>query len=208
VEFAFVNQIYAHRGFWAESETFPRLQKNSVEAFDRAQDFRFCIETDIRDYQGRVVISHDPVLAEKNLIDLKVLKNFEQDVALNIKADGLLSLFNFSNFPDNYFFFDGSIPEMQQYKSRNLKIATRVSDIEQISATSNLLWVDYFVNNLWFETFSALMISEKNYIFVSPELHNDPYLNFWNYMKPILVKNPNVKICTDFPLDLVRLLND
>ena len=55
--------ILSHRGYWKlESE------KNKPIAFDRSFSLGFGTETDIRDYRGKLVISHD--LADENSIQL------------------------------------------------------------------------------------------------------------------------------------------
>ena len=208
MEFSFLDQILAHRGFWSESKGLPQLEKNSIQSFQRAQKFGFGIETDIRDFNGRVVVAHDPVTGGGNLIDVKILRTFELAVALNIKADGLLDILNPSDLPSSYFFFDGSIPEMQRYKSKGFKSATRVSDLETESEISGIFWVDYFGDPSWLDRYLETINPANEYVFVSPELHGDPHYAFWNNVRPILQNNPNVKICTDYPLDLVRLLND
>ena len=48
-------KILAHRGFWADEE-----EKNTLSAFGKAFDSGFGIETDIRDRNGELVISHNP----------------------------------------------------------------------------------------------------------------------------------------------------
>ena len=48
-------KIIAHRGFWKiESE------KNTMLALERAIENGFGFETDLRDYAGKLVISHNP----------------------------------------------------------------------------------------------------------------------------------------------------
>ena len=47
-------QIISHRGFWKNDE-----EKNTLEAFQKSFSNGFGIETDIRDLDGRIVISHD-----------------------------------------------------------------------------------------------------------------------------------------------------
>ena len=59
------SRIMCHRGYWSGELGIAPLQKNSWEAFERAIDFGFGIETDLRDYAGSVVISHD-VPTEQN----------------------------------------------------------------------------------------------------------------------------------------------
>ena len=47
-------KILSHRGFWLNPE-----EKNKQISFKRAVDCGYGIETDIRDYNGKLVISHD-----------------------------------------------------------------------------------------------------------------------------------------------------
>ena len=101
----------AHRGFW----NF-QYGKNSEEAFIHALELGYGIETDIRDLDGDLVISHDPPLKEnKNLIDLNRFLslynkyNKNQTLALNIKSDGISKKISFllkKHKIDNYFIFD------------------------------------------------------------------------------------------------------
>ena len=51
--------ILAHRGFWTEP-----AEKNSREALERAFREGFGIETDIRDRNGALVVSHDPPVGD------------------------------------------------------------------------------------------------------------------------------------------------
>ena len=51
-------QLIAHRGFWLDPK-----EKNTEIAFSRALSHGFGIETDFRDLNGQLVISHDiPVI--------------------------------------------------------------------------------------------------------------------------------------------------
>ena len=47
-------KIIGHRGYWLQE-----TEKNSEVAFYRSLQNGFGIETDIRDYCGKIVISHD-----------------------------------------------------------------------------------------------------------------------------------------------------
>ena len=105
-------EVLAHRGFWSKEE-----DKNTLQAFKKAFDYGFGVETDLRDFCGKIVISHDmPKGNEISFEDLLIEMNGRNlPLALNIKADGLgqeilkfLEKYNHSN----YFTFDMSIPEM------------------------------------------------------------------------------------------------
>ena len=70
-------------------------EKNTFVAFERALDNGFGIETDVRDYDGKIVISHD--LPNSSCIDMQLshllkMKFFSGAcgrIALNIKSSGL-----------------------------------------------------------------------------------------------------------------------
>ena len=80
--------ILSHRGYWKEI-----YEKNQKIAFERSFSLGFGTETDIRDYKGNLVVSHD--IADDKCISVKELfeiyNKFDNTLplALNIKADGL-----------------------------------------------------------------------------------------------------------------------
>ena len=47
-------QIISHRGYWEKA-----AEKNSTVAFQRSFQLGFGAETDVRDFNGELVISHD-----------------------------------------------------------------------------------------------------------------------------------------------------
>ena len=47
-------QIISHRGFWKSKN-----EQNTIISFQRSFENGFGIETDIRDLNGKLVISHD-----------------------------------------------------------------------------------------------------------------------------------------------------
>ena len=57
-------EIISHRGYW-----FKNSEKNSDLAFRRSFSLNFGTETDIRDFDGELVISHD--VANKNCITVE-----------------------------------------------------------------------------------------------------------------------------------------
>ena len=80
--------ILAHRGYWKKLS-----ERNTEEALKKAFSKGYGIESDIRDYDGKLVISHDP--ANKNCMAaeelFKELTKYDNKLcfAINIKADGL-----------------------------------------------------------------------------------------------------------------------
>jgi len=116
--------IISHRGFWREKE-----EKNSSTAFDRSFSLNFGTETDIRDFNGDLVISHD--IANKTCLTLTEFlkiyksKNTNLPLALNIKSDGLhKKLYNFLKAHSilNYFVFDMSIPDTIMYLEEDMNV--------------------------------------------------------------------------------------
>ncbi|MCG6306599.1 hypothetical protein K6U21_20885, partial [Vibrio vulnificus] len=81
--------IIAHRGVW----TIP-LEQNTEEAFKSAFINGFGIETDLRDFNQNIVISHDmPKEGCMTFSDFISMASSNNNVtlALNIKSDGLQS---------------------------------------------------------------------------------------------------------------------
>ncbi len=80
--------ILAHRGCWRENS-----EKNTRAAFLRAFEAGYGIETDVRDLDGELVVSHDPArrgaMRWGELLDLYVEHGAPGQLAINIKADGL-----------------------------------------------------------------------------------------------------------------------
>ena len=81
----------------------------------------FGIETDIRDLDGKYVISHDPPIKTKEIIEFKkFLKIFKEKnknliLAINIKSDGIAkNIYDLclSEEISNFFIFDMSIPDL------------------------------------------------------------------------------------------------
>ena len=79
-------KILSHRGFWKNSD-----EKNKFSSFERTIKNGFGTETDLRDYNGEIVISHD--IANNNVLNLdhifSLFSDLELTLALNIKSDGL-----------------------------------------------------------------------------------------------------------------------
>ena len=59
--------ILSHRGYWKDVN-----EKNQQVSFERSFSLGFGTETDIRDYKGELVISHD--IADENCISVIFIK--------------------------------------------------------------------------------------------------------------------------------------
>ena len=201
--------ILAHRGIWNTNR-----MKNSREALFDAISLGFGIETDLRDLNGVLVISHDPAtygnsFPAEELFEYYVKVSSNVNLALNVKADGLQDLLSkcikkTGIQTDHIFVFDMSIPDLNQYVATKIPRYTRVSDIEPdplLIENCNGIWVDDFCGKL-----DNLMVipkylsSEIPVVLVSPELHGRGYEVTWEGIKiDFLHTNPLLSICTDFP---------
>lgn len=200
-------EIISHRGYWKNED-----EKNSILAFERSLYSGFGIETDIRDYKGVLVISHD--IADANAISLEqffaVYKSFDKNLplALNIKSDGLqlklkeaLKKYEI----ENYFVFDMSVPDTLLYLKHNARVFTRQSEYE-----TELIFYDRSVG-VWLDEFHSHWIDEsvliehiknqKRICIVSPDLHKRDYQREWNDYRSVekRVGCFNMMLCTDFP---------
>jgi len=204
-------KILSHRGYWKTSE-----EKNTLLAFERSFSLGFGTETDVRDLDGKLVISHDVPLSTNTPIlfsdFLKCYKSFNNDLplAINIKSDGLqlmlkqeLEQFNISN----YFVFDMSVPDTIGYLNSGLKVFGRESEYEtNVSFYSNILgvWMDEFEGH-WINEYKLKghLENGKLVCIVSPDLHKRNHLEEWADYKKIESQNlnyqENIWICTDFP---------
>ena len=83
--------ILSHRGCWKRSE-----EKNTLAAFKRSFSSGFGVELDVRDYCGKLIISHN--IPDSNSVDfsdfLKIYSEYSDKLylAINIKSDGLQEL--------------------------------------------------------------------------------------------------------------------
>lgn len=207
-------EIIAHRGLW-----FNEAEKNTLESFVGALENGFGIETDFRDFNGALVISHD--LPDENSIDvtefINLYKKYANNapIALNIKSDGLQMLINEmveeANFK-NFFVFDMSIPDMKGYIKHKLPVFTRLSEYEKIPAFYDKcdgVWLDSFENEWYNEIIIREILENKKKItIVSPELHGRNYQSLWELLKSSDVyKHHLMSICTDYPLEAKEFFN-
>lgn len=194
--------VLSHRGYWQELN-----EKNKEIAFQRSFELGFGTETDIRDRNGALVISHDmPDGSEMSLSDfLRIVDNRNLPFALNIKADGLiLPLVKQmqSTKLSNWFVFDMAVPDMYAYLKAGVPVFTRMSEVEKQPAwieQSAGVWLDAF-SDIWYDaqTIEDLLRSGKKVCVVSSELHGRNYEALWNLLLPIS-KHPLLMLCTDNP---------
>lgn len=200
-------KILSHRGYWKKEE-----EKNQKIAFERSFSLGFGTETDIRDFNGELVISHD-IADEKSMSVedfFKIYNKYDNTLplALNIKSDGLqvklkklLKEYNITE----YFVFDMSVPDGLQYLKQDIKAFTRESEYEEkpsFYAESTGIWLDEFKNH-WIneKVLEEHILNKKEICIVSPDLHKRDYDMEWQDYKNIENKlNINtIMLCTDYP---------
>ena len=199
--------IFAHRGLWKSRE-----DQNSKESLNLAFKSGFAVETDVRDYMGTLVISHDPLKSAESVNELKLSVN--QRFALNIKEDGLIS--HFQNKRDiilasSSFLFDGSMPQMYMIKKLGIPHALRISEFEsEIPWESQYLWIDGFESDWWMQNSQVISyLSKYHCIFVSPELHGRKYARAFDWFANLKDSQEyKFSVCTDHPTELSRLCGD
>ena len=200
-------QIIAHRGFWLKPE-----EKNTLGAFERALQNGFGIETDFRDLNGELMISHDPANSEcmkaASFFDLCNQYPNTDPHAINIKSDGLQSLLSphlASWSPDHYFVFDMSVPDTLGYIKKNINTYTRVSEYESyqdFAGKATGIWLDGF-HSEWYgiEQIRQYLVLGKSVAIVSPELHGRDYQPLWLMLKSLYTEEMSLMLCTDLPLE-------
>jgi len=199
--------IIAHRGYWLDSS-----EKNTEPAFIRALENSFGIETDFRDLNGELVVSHDiptiGTMKASQFIDLYRTHPVSAPIALNIKSDGLQDLINELMVRAEFksaFVFDMAVPDMRAYLKNNTPTFARLSEYEPHAVfldSCKGVWLDAFERR-WYDvhTFTFLLNQKKQIVIVSPELHGRAHLSLWEFIKTNnFHRNDLVALCTDFPM--------
>ncbi len=211
-------QILAHRGLWKKE-----IEKNSLDALIKSLDHGFGLETDIRDLNGRLVISHDLPTEDSavyldQLLDYYAKNKCQTTLGLNIKSDGLQDKLRLELKNHNitkYFVFDMSIPDTIGYLKSSMPVFIRRSEFEyhpQLVKLAQGVWLDELLGD-WIKTDMLLnLVSEsKTICIVSPELHGRSYLSQWHEIKNALklgCPTSQLLICTDFPIEFERFLSE
>ena len=143
------------------------------------------VEVDIRDYEDRIILQHDPFEDGEDFE--KYLREYNHGtIILNIKSERIeykvLELIKKYKIK-NYFFLDSSFPMIFNLcKDGEQNIALRYSEFEGFDTIINMqkkikwVWVDCFteipINNDIFKKFKSIGLK---LCFVSPELQNQEY---------------------------------
>lgn len=144
------------------------------------------IELDLRDYNGSIIVQHDPYKEGVLFEDyIKYLNNI--NLILNIKSEGIenkiINILNDNNYKGNYFFLDSSFPMIYSLsKGGNKNIALRFSEFEGLDTLINMkgkvdwVWVDVFTKiPLTLEISKKIKDLGYKICLVSPELQGREY---------------------------------
>ena len=196
--------ILSHRGYWKLEE-----ERNRAVALQRSFDLGYGTETDIRDIQGKLVISHDMPRGDEITFEevLQIMDGRNLPLALNIKADGmaeeLLRLLKQYNHT-NYFTFDMSIPDMVMQLKTELIVFTGLSDILSPAVLLDQakgIWLDCF-NSDWYDSklVDTYLEMDKSVCIVSADLHKRNIKRQWEIIKQCShFSSDSLMICTDYP---------
>jgi hypothetical protein len=197
--------VISHRGYWLEES-----ERNSCVAFDRSFKLGFGTETDLRDLNGQIVISHDmPTLDACTLdgfLDKYALQSGgSMPLALNIKSDGLANVLKkkLSTYSKlDAFVFDMSVPDMRGYIDAGIPYFTRMSEVERVPVWCEQaagIWLDSF-GDIWYDRslIEKLLSSGKRVCVVSPELHKRKFIHLWEMLSSF-ADAANLILCTDKP---------
>ena len=201
-------KIISHRGFWRAAD-----EKNTEAAFVRSFHAGFGVETDVRDLDGTLVISHEPPRLKGMVLTLnRFLAMYERHgnglpLTLRVRAEGLEETvaraardFELSD----YLLCATSVPDALAYLRRGLPVATRHSDHEPSPAFYGLatgVWIDAFGEDWATEgTVRAHLDAGKRVYLASPERHGRPHLPFWKSLRGWgLHRADGVMLGTDYP---------
>ena len=208
-------EIISHRGYWLKNS-----EKNTDIAFRKSFSLNIGTETDIRDFKGKLVISHD--IPNKDCITVdhffQIYKSLEinSSLALNIKSDGLQKLLLKSlnqNSINNYFVFDMSIPDTIMYLKKGMNVFIRQSEFElgrSLYESASGIWLDAF-EGVWYseELVKKHINNGKKVAIVSSELHNREHLKHWTLLKSWnIINNDNLILCTDLPEKAIKFFKN
>lgn len=198
-------KIVAHRGFWKETR-----QANTRESLIQAALEGFEIETDVRDFQKKLVVAHDPptqgdLTFEELLRELSEISH-QSTIAVNIKADGLSA--ECKTLQDKYptielFFFDMSGPEHYRFSQLGLNCLYRISEFEEpftFPTSAPGYWIDSFIRDEHIlDSIERKSGDIGQHFIVSPELHGRSEKLLWTELKKLNL-GMNFHLCTDYPL--------
>lgn len=194
--------ILSHRGYWKTA-----AEKNQPVAFTRSFELGFGTETDVRDRNGVLVISHDMPSGSEITLDafLEMFGDSRIPLAMNIKADGLAAVLHAAMSArevKDWFVFDMAVPDMRSYLAAGVPVFTRMSEVEKDPVwleQSAGIWLDAFHGTWYDRSLIETMLSQgKQVCVVSAELHGRDSQQQWDMLRP-LRGHKNLLLCTDHP---------
>lgn len=206
-------KIIAHRGLW-DAE----VSGNTLEAFEKAFQSNMGIETDIRDYCGKLVVSHN-IAGQENFEFDRVLEMYHEmkcsfPLAINIKADGLQKLLKSSLEKykiESYFVFDMSVPEQVVFLRQKFHTFARMSEYEQppiLVEQSDGIWMDEWQES-WIDakTIRTYRRQGKMIAVISPEIHGRENKILWEQLREFS-DDDMVMLCTDVAKEAEEYFNE
>lgn len=193
-------------------------EKNSENSFINSFKLMYGTETDVRDFNGGLVISHD--IANESCMEINSFfdlynKHTGKVLALNIKSDGLASILSATlnkHQIENYFVFDMSIPDTIGYLKLGMKVFIRQSEYERelpFYEECTGVWLDGFFS-VWYDlqVIEDHLKNGKKVCIVSPELHSRDYNKLWEILKRSgLQKVDGLILCTDKPVEATNFFD-
>ena len=204
-------KIICHRGLWSKSS-----EHNSLKACLEGAKYYDGIEVDLKNHNGKIVLSHNPLAKNQQAVQLESLfrKTPKTFFALNIKEDGLapeLKKLISRHKIKNYMCFDLSLPESLQYQKEQLKIFSRVGDLDpKPKVYANDLVIDVFTQSNFTKILRTLkgLKGPHQLFFISPELHGDKVEENWSKIKKFIqTSNHSAYLCTDLPSKALQFFN-
>lgn len=198
--------IISHRGYWKTAE-----EKNTAVAFDRSFALGYGTETDLRDLDGQLVVSHDPphkgAISAGDMFSQVSAHDPDLIMALNIKADGLQAMVSDAvkrHGLTGCFVFDMAVPDAVQWLKTDIAVFTRHSDVEDVPALYDQaagIWLDAFQSDWWdMSTITAHLEAGMRVAVVSPELHGRSHTSVWAMMRDSAIcQSDDIILCTDIP---------
>ena len=187
---------------------------NTLKNLTKLDNDIFGVETDLRYYKDKLILSHEPNAKGDNFN--KFLKKTNKTIFLNIKSSGILKNIIRLVKNKNVFFLDISFSEIDLLFKLNLskKILLRFSCYENFDLSNKYMKK---IKWIWFDYFNDLKISIKDYKYfkkynkkiclVSPDLLGKKkdilkYIKYLNKNKIIIdavcVKRQNIKIWKNY----------
>ena len=205
-------EILCHRGWWDRPE-----EKNSPAALERAFAAGLGVETDLRDFAGAIVVSHDPPTTRGLDVDGLLALHAaapHTTLALNIKADGLAAPASKAladhGVSGSAFVFDMAVPDQLQWLRTDVATFTRHSDVEPdpvLYLASDGVWLDDFGPLRWWTagTVRRHLDAGKRVAVVSPELHGRDHRDAWDEIFAAgLYRHDRLALCTDLPAEALE----